>query len=167
MLIVSMSGVKHCHANKAPSHITHYTWASHGKQAISDSGDITPANTNTAWSPAYDGSLEFDKFLYESLIISFPSPSLWMAPYVRCHMSTGRHILIACLSPLSPCRWCVPCFLLSAVTGHYPVSHVSCVTLHSAINPSQGRGTGFHQLMDGADNNILSSKHTLIQLSSY
>ena len=71
------------------------------------------------------------------------------------------------VSPLPPCRWCVPCFLLSAVTGHYPVSHVSCVTLHSAINPSLGRGTGFHQLMDGADNNILSSKHTLIQLSSY
>ena len=136
MLIVSMSGVKHCHANKAPSHITHYTWASHGKQAISDSGDITPANTKTACSPAHDGLFEFDKFLYESLIISFPSPSLWMAPYVRCHMSTGRHILIACLSPLPPCRWCVLCFLLSAVTGHYPMSHVlpftQPLTLHKA-----------------------------------
>ena len=90
-----------------------------------------------------------------------------MAPYVRCHMSTVRHILmrVACLSPLSPLQ--VVCAVFPPICCHWSLPSVPCVTLHSAINPSLGRGTGFHQLMDGADNSILSSKHTLIQLSSY
>ena len=165
-----MSGVKHCHANKAPAHIAHYTWASHGKQAISDSGDITPTNTKTTWSPAHDGWLEFDKFLYESLLISFPC----CLPPSDGSMSPFSHAG-ACLSPLPDHQFTIPplttgdhpcrclCFLLSPVTGHCYPEHSS----HPDINPSQGGGTGFHQLMDGADNNILSNKHKLIQLSSY
>ena len=61
---------------------------------------------------------------------------------------SGDHLLVttpcagaACVS--SRCHWPLPSLAWS----------------QSAINPSQARGTGFHQLMDGADNNILANTH--------